>query len=475
MDMDIVKSTGHENLILVLSLFISIMILYTVSGYFLKKIWNIINLEKLKEFIKSRTPIDIDSPIINILKDDFLKNLIITGSILVSAMILYSISGDNLALSSNTYLYLLLVMLPIGLGMAKYYNLIGGKGSGGMFSMEIKLMAFAMIAFFMCILLYYYSNASTTGLLIFNYIILILFILIVIVGLALLYYVLGNFLKKQTGFIGFIINLIFYIPCMVAEFVNYMREQWKITPNNVFVLFFIEIVLILVYISIPYLTNAIVKNNTNIILKDPVFLSKETTIAGSDTFKLDRKETVGDKEMIKSVNTVYRNNNYALSFWVYVNNGSNADKSYTKESTIFSFSPTYDGNGEIIGGRPVLTYKNTQETPHTFTMYFTNNGTNKSGKYKFNMDLQKWNYVVVNYHDSQADLLVNGIIQYTSKFDNGNIPQSLIMDDVIKVGSNDGISGAICNVNYFKEPLPFAYITSTYNIYKNLNPPIPFM
>ena len=66
-------------------------------------------------------------------------------------------------------------------------------------------------------------------------------ILIVIVALALTYKIFENNLRNQTGIIGFLIDLIFYLPCLSIEFIKYLGNEINMTPNVVFVLFIIEI------------------------------------------------------------------------------------------------------------------------------------------------------------------------------------------------------------------------------------------
>ena len=63
-----------------------------------------------------------------------------------------------------------------------------------------------------------------------------------------IYTIFFNSLTKMEGMSGFIVNLIFYIPCLLNDLIIYLFNQYKITPNIVFILIIIEIMLILMVI-----------------------------------------------------------------------------------------------------------------------------------------------------------------------------------------------------------------------------------
>jgi len=68
-----------------------------------------------------------------------------------------------------------------------------------------------------------------------------------------------------------------------------------------------------------------------------------------------------------------------------------------------------------------------------------------------------------------VDLFINGNLERTYTF-NENIPIYLATD-TITTGSNQGLDGAICNINYYLEPLTKSQITTTYNLLMSKNPP----
>ena len=76
-----------------------------------------------------------------------------------------------------------------------------------------------------------------------------------------------------TPILDYIKNLIFYIPCLLSDFIDFIKEDYKNTPTTVFILFVILILVCFIYAGTYYLK---FKNNTsNIVIVDkPVYLNK---------------------------------------------------------------------------------------------------------------------------------------------------------------------------------------------------------
>jgi hypothetical protein len=305
---------------------------------------------------------------------------------------------------------------------------------------------------------YLYSSASGSSLIIANYFIAILTGLIIIGGLAIFYFVFSNYLKKQTGVTGYIINLIFYIPCLFADFVNYIKEQLGITPSSAYILFILEIIFIIIYLLIPKITDMIAKKNKTLLLDKPIFLNTEKVVATSSKFILNNRLQNDIKSDIKNTN-IYRNNNYCVSFWCFVNPGSSSNAPYVNESNIFNYA----------NGKPKVVYVNDgKDHKNKYIVYFTNNKNADvdvtQTRYELTLPIQKWNNFVFNYYDNHADLFVNGVLERTFEFNESNIPLAGTDGDTITVGSNNGLNGAICNVNYYTTALTSTQIINNYNL-----------
>jgi hypothetical protein len=338
-------------------------------------------------------------------------------------------------------------------------------------SSPMKMIYMAGGLFAISILGYYYSKSNKSSLLFMNSIMFILVGIIIIIGLAIFYYIFSNYLKKQTGGLGFLINFIFYIPCMFSDFVSYVKKEIGLTPNNVFIMFILEILLILLYLFIPKLIGKIVRNNNNLIMNEPIYLNQTKIIAQSDLF-IVKKDPTGEKvNPDDNKHVTYRDSNYSISFWVYVNtNGASSeqyvkDEQYVKEKTIFDYA----------GGRPRLVYLSDGNlNVDKFRVYFTNahDPLQEGDSYTITAPTQKWNNFVFNYRDGVADLFINGVLERTFEFKNGLMPKKGELIDNITVGDENGINGAICNVCYFPYVLNSFDITRTYNLLRKKNPPV---
>ena len=100
--------------------------------------------------------------------------------------------------------------------------------------------------------------------------------LIILVLLAIVYQVSNNYLQKQSGWLGFIIKFIFYIPCVITDFFKYILNEYNSTSTIVFVLFILEILIILAYFYFPKIVDYFMHFYSVPLLKEPVQLNKET-------------------------------------------------------------------------------------------------------------------------------------------------------------------------------------------------------
>ena len=80
---------------------------------------------------------------------------------------------------------------------------------------------------------------------------------------------------------------------------------------------------------------------------------------------------------------------------------------------------------------------------------------------------QRWNNIVINRTINNIDVFING------KFITSIVPttRSLNSGDRITIGQ-EGLSGAICNIKYYKEPQSKTQIAANYNLFSVYNPPI---
>jgi hypothetical protein len=97
------------------------------------------------------------------------------------------------------------------------------------------------------------------------------------------------------------------------------------------------------------------------------------------------------------------------------------------------------------------------DSPSDYTVVYKNSNT----------PLQKWNNIVLNVDGGTLDVFFNGELVQSSINITPNLTQ-----DFLTVGSENGLSGGICNLEYFEEPLNIININYLYNLLKNSDPPI---
>jgi hypothetical protein len=290
-------------------------------------------------------------------------------------------------------------------------------------------------------------------------------ILILFVGMAILFNVFLNFFKSLRGLTGYFVNFLFFIPCLLSDFVTYMLNEYKATPNTVLVLFAAEILLLLLYTYLPNLLFKISMKDGIPVLENYEYLKSENIISLENELLADSKAI---KVFSEDQEAVRRE--YSFSMWIYLNQHSTSMASYNKETNIFSF-----GNG-----KPRITYFNDKNDPDNkdiYRIYFSNpinegtvDETSENTYYDLKLPSQKWNHLVFNYKSKHVDLFVNGNLIRTFTFKE-SIP-TYNLGDLVTIGSNNGLSGAIANIRYYKKNLSKQQISNIYNILMNKNPPI---
>ncbi len=368
-------------------------------------------------------------------------------------------------------------------------------------------------------LVFYFLKTSISKYIFNDYLLYFVIVLIVLFGLSIIFTIFSETLRKLNGWTGFFSNLLFYIPCLLRDFVKELINEYKSFSTTLMILFVFEIILILMYFFIiPLIHNKSFPEKT-IILNDPVMINAEMDMCNS------LKDSTGS--------------NFSISMWIYLNSMPKSKKSYTEETTIFNYSNKSGTSPHIK-----ITYLNNDRGSNNFIMYI--------GPEKFNISLplQKWNNFVINYvtYDTPAptpttapqptpqptpqpkpstapspkpstapspmptplptplpnpltaplpnpsseenvqeqatkthigDIFINGVLERSYTF-NSNEPPLFTNTDIMtigdgKIGQNfqsDGLYGAICNIVYYKKPLSQLAIIYNYNLLSIKNPPI---
>lgn len=436
----------------------------------------------VKDALKSRASIDFDDPnTIPVLQKSLQKSITMFLFLFLSAAVIYYVSTEKNALQTRFYYYFILIMAPIVVGMLIGWELLF---PGEKVSYEPFFKGAVYFLMFLGVVYLLQEARAPTTLAFMNYTIYILLFLIILTGLAITYFVFSNYLRQQTGGVGLFARILFYLPCLFADFVQYLKRQLDLTPNVVYLLLLLEVVFVLLYIYLPRWIDKWAKMQSNVLLNGPVDLDAAKTVAGANTFRVTRLEEMdehgrewwGDKivrlfrgkakideaQLYKSIPT-YRDNNYSISFWAYVNAGSMSDAAYVRESNILNYA----------GGKPSIAYVNNGTYKgNKYIVYLSNSPNAAPFEIVLDDGHQKWNYFAITYHDHSADFFINGKLVRTATFNAEHMPLAGDENDTIVVGSDGGLKGAICNVSYFPYSLTTREIANAYNLLRFRNPPV---
>ena len=272
----------------------------------------------------------------------------------------------------------------------------------------------------------------------------ILTILGLALGLGLIYKKLGldieNLNKKLPLPIRVIIDIITYIPCLFINFIEYIKKQNKITTKTEWIVFGIEIVLILIGFLVPYIVKEITTHKGSKLLTKKTYLNYSQIVAKYDD--LNKKST--SNENGNGNNYSYH---YAISGWIYINpQPPSTSGAYTQNTSLIN----YGGKPNIMynGSTNSFIVKAKRARDEDVIIYVTNK-----------LPLQKWNHIVINYSGGTLDVFINNQL-VASEAD--ILPY--MTHDNLTIGDNPGINGGVDNVYYFDDVLTKSKIASLYQI-----------
>tara|TARA_Y100000813_G_scaffold71558_1_gene50688 strand:+ start:1228 stop:2433 length:1206 start_codon:yes stop_codon:yes gene_type:complete len=384
---------------------------------------------------------------------NYIKYIALLVIIIIIPIVLeFDLQGKKL-FEKNTMLYLSVLIVPL-IFIFCYEFIFQGK------KIENKEMLkyFFGVAVIMVIFsaLYHQLAAYKEFFTIGFYVSIFLAFIGIIVGLAVLFILFGNFFKSQTGVISFITYFIFYIPCLLLDLVKYLIKEFKLTTKPVYILLFVEAIVIFMYYYFPKLLSYISSKEGVPLIEKNIFLHQEQTFSIPNEVLIDLKDDITLNNSATVLDTTNRKN-YSVSMWIYLNNYDPLVTDEEYEKNIIDFN----------NGLPKINFVNGNATKN-INVYYTNIGNNKSMPLK--LSTQKWNNLVFNYQSSHVDLFVNGHLEQTFEFTD-NLPNYTLRNNIIKTGDDKNLQGAIANVRYYRLPQNNRKLVNYYNILKNKNPP----
>jgi hypothetical protein len=409
--------------------------------------------EKIGENINSMIQTIKESDFIQFLLNSSLERynffiyLIAFAILIIFTVLFFYYSRHRMKFSMETFLFTFSIIIPLSLlyyFVSPYASKLGQGAPGN--EKNIMMICVGLTIFALAIT-YISTKLSYRNLLMAGYVAIFLFALMVIVGLAIIFLMFSMYLKQSKGWLGLLVHFIFYIPCLLIDFVQYIKGEIKSTANLIYVLFIIEILLVLTYIYLPKLVSKVLKQNGIAVLPDSRFLNKEYVLTSNEIMKLPKAKTDDP--------TNYRQN-FAVSMWIYIDPQSNSYNAYSKETNIFNMDDK----------KPQLVYTNNMsndDEKDKLGIYFGED------KHLIKNKGQRWTNVVINYASTTVDIFIDGNLERTF---NLTTPPQYITTGKVVLGSNNGLDGAICNIMYYDRALLKTEIVNMYNLLMFSNPPL---
>ena len=395
-------------------------------------------------------------------------------------------SKDAKAFTRNFTYNIIVIIFPIilVLGLLLYAT----------YEKQIPFIVYGIVGVLFIIFIVFYFLKTTLSKYIFNKNLLYIVIFaIALVALSIITTMFSSNLKQMTGWKGFFINLLFYIPCLIRDGIKHIVKEYNNSSTTLLLLFVFEIFLIIMYFFlIPLLYEKSYPAKT-VILEDPVMLNMETQLTNKFPVALKTKP------------------NFAISFWVFLNPGPSSKFGYSEETSIFNYYYTDKSNNRIPHFQ--LAYDNHKNdgmyaSTNEFIMY-VGDKSNKDNKLTISLPLQKWHNFVINFvsidipedektaysgspdktptpslkRQYSTDIFINGTLEKSHTFLSDEQPQFnttdmlTISSDINEMNSNktindNGLYGSVCNIVHYKTPLSKLAIIHNYNLLIIQNPPI---
>ena len=292
---------------------------------------------------------------------------------------------------------------------------------------------------------------TAEGIYIAEYSFMILAILIALVGLSILYKMNQTYIYNLTGITGFIVNFILFIPCLISDFVEYLYGEFATTPKIVYILFVIELILILLYLYLPKIMKRINERFGKVIVDKPerINMRKDATnyIDMQSTEVIDLSSSPVSQQLTRSKLEINIRKKFAMSMWVYIVPMPTNHIPYNKDATILDFA-----------SHPRIVYDGSQRI---FRIYYSETKNDQ-----FDAPLEKWNNIFVNYDKDTIDMYLNGELKTT-------IPREeqtggFLVGDILTIGQDNGLQGGIAKVVYYERPLLLNEIRNVYSYNKDL-------
>lgn len=382
--------------------------------------------------------------------------------------------GTKLKINMGLIITFIVLILIFGFIFLVLNLLDSNKGLGSLQKFFDKSVLIYSVATIISILLFAWiintvASYSNTGSGVANFLINAFFI-IIILGIMFKLLTSTEFYNKSPA-LRLVINSLFYIPCLFYSVFEYIYNiilklftktgkgigaasqtiQNEATKTNLILLIIVVIMYLTYFVFYPYFMYNHQTQDGLLLVNNPISIRNKTTLASYQTLQ-------------ETENFDYQ---YGISFWLYLDSENpSINLASNKYTSVINY-----------GDKFRLEYNVRLNTMRLVTLKNGIQNTDKANKSydelytvifeKPNILLQKWNNIIINYNGGTLDIFYNGLLEKSK------IKVVPFMEfDTLDVGSDKGIFGRVCNVNYFKVPLTTSQIYNLYNSVKDKTPPI---
>lgn len=265
----------------------------------------------------------------------------------------------------------------------------------------------------------------------------------------------GYFVRSKS----WVIQLIMYLPCLFYnefdDLMKFLREQYNFTTKTQVILLSTEIGLLALYM---FLSGRISKAMHRVNIKPPSWFSwfdyvPNYTLLQKNPVYLSTLKTIGTYENLASKQLRTKQEKYDYHYSI--------SAQFTINPQPPSTSPGYREFLSILdyGGKPSVQYRADKNLLRVIVDVKQPGSSGASKEVivveKSNILLQRWNNLVINYSNGTMDVFLNGEL-----IGSQNNIMPFMNYEVVSVGNDNGIHGAIRDVRYYPEPLSLRQINN---------------
>jgi uncharacterized membrane protein YeaQ/YmgE (transglycosylase-associated protein family) len=264
-----------------------------------------------------------------------------------------------------------------------------------------------------------------------------------------------------------IANALFYLPCLLMDGVEMLKEQYRMPIRPWLILLALEAAFILAGHFLPSLVTRAINHTGVQILSSPISMTTETKVSNYQIQFVNRNGVIDDATdsaqtaaAASPIEVQLHNYSYGVSAWFYIHpQPPTLNPEYANDINVFNFGET----------GPSVSY-----SPKTNALNVSIAGVKMPSEPippMVDVPLQRWNNLVINSDKGAIDIFINGKLIYTGMHV-PEITRSIQIAQAVVIGQETGVQGEICNMVLNREPFTKAEIAWFYKTNSALNPPV---